>query len=73
MQTPKPNIVKGGKKLPKKESMKLIRKTNSKITNWTINKTKPFVIEDDWSDNISISVQRRLRGRRLPRPRLMGG
>ena len=52
--TPKPKIVKGGKKLPKKDCMKLIRKTNSKITNWTVNKPHPVIIEDDWSDDISI-------------------
>ena len=54
MTTPKPKIMKGGKKFPKKESMELIKKTNSKITNWTISKPQPAVIEDDWSDDISI-------------------
>ena len=34
--TPKPSqsIQQGGKKLPKKESLQLIRKTNQKITSW---------------------------------------
>ena len=58
--TPKPNcgtvtqkpsltLKQGGKKLPKKESLALIKKTNKKI------KSKPVeVIEIDWSDDSSI-------------------
>ena len=53
LTTPNPKI-KGGKKLPKKKSMELIRKTNTRITNWIITEQKPAVIEDDGSDDISI-------------------
>jgi hypothetical protein len=53
LTTPKPSI-KGGKKLPKKESMELIKKTNTRITSWIKPKQKPAVKEDDWSDDISI-------------------
>ena len=34
--------------------MELIRKTNTRISNWIITEEKPAVIEDDWSDDISI-------------------
>ena len=53
LTTPKPRI-KGGKKLPKKESMELIKKTNTRITSWIKPKQNPAVKEDDWSDDISI-------------------
>ena len=53
--TPKPDLPlkQGGKKLPKQESLALIRITNKKITDWI--KQKPVeVIEMDWSDDSSI-------------------
>ena len=45
---------KGGKKLPKKESLALIRKTNTKISGWLTPTSKPEMVEDDWSDDISV-------------------
>ena len=45
---------KGGKKLPKKESLALIRKTNTKISGWLTTSSKPETMEDDWSDDISV-------------------
>ena len=53
MPTLKPNK-EGSKKLPKKESLALIRKTNTKITGWITPTSKPDRVEDDWSDDISV-------------------
>ena len=50
---PSLSMQQGGKKLPKKESLQLIRKTNHKITDWTTPKPK-IVIFNDWSDDTSL-------------------
>ena len=40
--------------MPKKESLALIRKTNTKISGWLTPASKPEMVEDDWSDDISV-------------------
>ena len=54
--TPNPGLTKkqGGKKLPKKESMELIKKTNKKITGSIKPKPVIVIMENDWSDDIAI-------------------